>query len=54
MRGALRGRDDLRFLWESRFDSGLLRQDFLILELGPQGLKVQSVVLLKGSHSEIA
>lgn len=41
VRGALGGRDDLRFLRESRFDPGLLHQEFFILKLGPQGLKVQ-------------
>lgn len=53
MRGALGRRNNLWFLWESRFDPGLLQEEFLILELGHQGLKVHFFFLIEGSNNAI-
>ena len=52
-RGALRRGQLLRFLWDGRFDSGLRQEAFFILEPGPKSLKIQSVLLVAGSHNEM-
>lgn len=49
--GTLGRRNYFWFLWKSRFKSGLLQEELLILELGPQGLKVNFFFL--GLHNRL-